>query len=183
MEYITVYEIEKNFFPYFILIPLVLLVLFGTLYYYLLKFQIKNILNIFLPIGIIFMLFLSIANIYGFIDTKTNIVEPYFNDEYFTVEGSVTNFKPLALHENGTESFVVNGVKFNYSKAAIEYVGYNKVFDEGGYIKKNGQNVRIRYIHDKTYDINVILKLEVLKTENQALESKKRQGTVLCLVY
>lgn len=118
-----------------------------------------------MPISFLLCLIIFIASIYDFIDVKNNVVKPYFNGEYYFVEGSVTNFEPLAAHGNGTECFEVDGVKFSYSRAAIEYVGYNKVFGEGGYIRKNGQNARIRYFYDETYDRNIILKLDVLKNE------------------
>lgn len=176
MEYITVYEIEKIFFPYYSFIPLILLALFGVLYYKLLTLHIKNILCVVLPVSILFMLFLCIANVYGFVNIKTNIVEPYFNGEYLTVEGNVANFKPLASHGKGTESFEVNGIKFNYSKTSVEYIGYNKVSNEGGYIKRNNQKVRIRYIYDKTYDTNLILKLEISNNSgDSSLRSEEKQ--------
>ena len=71
------------------------------------------------------------------------------------------NFEPLHFQGNGTESFEIDGIKFNYSKSSVEYVGYNTESSAGGYIKENGQNVRIGYMYDAVYDRNIILKLEI----------------------
>lgn len=165
MEYTTVYEIATTYFPMYYIIPFVLLVLFVFLFYKLFKLKIKNALCVILPLTIVLMSFLCVACVYDYIDTQNKIIEPYFAGEYKTVAGVVENFDPLPQNGNGTESFEVNGIKFDYSKSSIAYVGYNIESSAGGYISKNGQNVRIKYIYDDVYDRNLILKLEILNEQ------------------
>ena len=163
MEYITVYEIKNMFFPYMIFIPLLLLIIFGFLSYKAHKLRANIILSVILSTATIFMTTLCVANIYVFNDLKTNIIDSYFNGNFQAVEGTVQEFEPLPLNGNGTESFTVNGIEFKYSKSALTYVGYKTTAAEGGYITKNGQKVRIRYIYDYIYDNNIILKLDIEK--------------------
>jgi len=63
--------------------------------------------------------------------------------EYRTVEGVVENFRPLAAHGRGIESFEVKGVRFQYSPLALS-PGFNRAAAEGGPIA-NGVHVRIAY--------------------------------------
>lgn len=163
MEYITVYEIENIVFPYMILIPLVLLIIFSFLSYKANKLKANIILSIILSIATVSMTALCVANIYEFKNLKTNVLDLYFNGNYQTVEGTIEEFEPLPLNGNGTESFTVNGINFRYSKSALSYVGYKTTAAEGGYITENGQKIRIRYIYDYTYDNNIILKLDIEK--------------------
>lgn len=165
MEYTTVYEIATTYFPIYYIFPFVFLLLFAFLFYKLIKLKIKNALCVILPLAIALMSFLCIACVYDYIDTRNNIIKPYFDGEYKTVSGVVENFKPLPSKGNGTESFEVNGIEFEYSKSSIAYVGYNIESSAGGYINKNGQNVRLKYIYDDVYDRNLILKLEILNEQ------------------
>ena len=163
MEYITAYEIENNFFPYYILIPELLLIIFGFLAYKSIKLKYNKILSVLLSIITILSTTLCITSIYEFYNVKTNIVESYFAGEYLTVEGKIESFDPLSLNGNGTESFEVNGIEFRYSDSALNYIGYKTTSVEGGVITNNGQKVRIRYVYNDTYDMNIILKLDVEK--------------------
>lgn len=163
--YTTVYEINEHFFPYYIVIPLCLLIIFVLLYYYLKKYQIKNVLCVILPIATLFMLILCVASIYNFFDLRNNIVVPYFNGKYMSIEGIVENFEPIFPSGNGTESFEVDGIEFRYLKSFMEYIGYSKTSIDVGFIHKNGQKVRIRYIYDETYDVNIILRLEIAEND------------------
>lgn len=163
MEYITVYEIENITFPYMILIPLILLIIFGFLSYKAHKLKANIILSLVLSFATIFMTALCAANIYEFRNLKTNILDSYLNGDYQTVEGEIEEFEPLAPNGNGTESFTVDETKFRYSKSALSYVGYKTTAADGGYITENGQKVRIRYIYDETYNNNIILKLDIEK--------------------
>ena len=163
MEFITVYEIENIIFPYKIFIPLLLLSILVFLSYKSYKLKGHIILSIILSIATIFMTTLCVSNIYGFKNLKSNILDSYFKGNYQTVEGAVQDFEPLPLNGNGTESFTVNGIQFRYSNSALSYYGYKTTAAEGGYITKNGQNVRIKYIYDETYENNIILKLDIEK--------------------
>ena len=165
MEYTTVYEIATTYFPMYYIIPFILLLLFVFLFYKLLKFKIKNALCVILPLAIVLMSILCVACVYDYIDTQNKIIEPYFAGEYKTVAGVVEKFESLPPKGNGTESFEVNGIKFDYSKSSIAYAGYNIESSAGGYINKNGQNVRIRYVYDDVYNRNLILKLEILNEQ------------------
>jgi hypothetical protein len=164
MEYITVYEIENIFFPYMIFIPLLLLIIFVFLSYKSYKLKENIVLSIILSIATIFMTTLCVSHIYEFKNLKTNILDSYIKGNYETVEGTVQGFEPLPLNGNGTESFTVNGIQFRYSNSALSYIGYKTTAAEGGYITKNGQNVRIGYIYDDTYENNIILKLDIEKS-------------------
>ena len=163
MEYITVYEIENNFFPYYILIPTLLLIVFGFLAYKSIKLKYNKFISVLLTIITIFSTTLCITSIYNYYNIKTNIVDSYFAGEYLTVEGTIENFDPLSLNENGTESFEVNGIEFRYSDSALDYIGYKSTLTECGVITNNGQKVRIRYVYNDTYDMNIVLKLDIEK--------------------
>jgi len=73
------------------------------------------------------------------------------------VEGEVCDFIP-SMVINGTESFHINDVLFEYSNYEITFA-YRKTAFYNGFIKNDGQMVRIHYI---TRDnINYIFKIEI----------------------
>ena len=166
MNYITVYEISENYFPFHSLIPFMLLFVFMFLLFKAIKLKAKGITSFVLAVGIVLTGFICISNVYDWFYTKNNIIKPYFEGEYLTVAGEVENFEALHFHGNGTESFEIDGITFNYSKSSVKYVGYNTESSAGGYIKGNGQNVRIRYMYDTVYDRNIILKLEIEQSKS-----------------
>ena len=107
-------------------------------------------------LGAICIVFLSIS-----ITTITdyNNVQKLYRDGNITiVEGEVEDFIPMKLEGHSTESFIVNGVQFSYSRS-IPTNGYHLTMVDGGYIKENGQIVRIHYLNSK--GTNLILKLEI----------------------
>ena len=72
------------------------------------------------------------------------------------VVGEISEFVPRNTSNKIQESFVVNGVKFTYSRS----------LRTGAYVRGNeslaeGQKVRISYVYDKNWDMNLILKLEI----------------------
>lgn len=72
------------------------------------------------------------------------------------VEGEIKEFIARNSLKKIQESFVVDGIKFTYSRA----------LNTGAYVRKNdhleeGQYVRIFYVYDKNWDMNLILKLEI----------------------
>lgn len=74
------------------------------------------------------------------------------------VVGKIQEFVPRNTQPKVQESFIVNGVKFTY----------NSSLRTGAYVRgnetlKNGQNVKISYVYDKNWDMNLILKLEIKK--------------------
>ena len=65
----------------------------------------------------------------------------------------------LKWRGHNVEYFYVNDVYFEYSNE-VGY-GYNKPMIYGGFIKENGQLVRIAYISDSTNNHNIIVKIEI----------------------
>lgn len=49
------------------------------------------------------------------------------------------------MYDTSTDSFIVNGIKFKYTKGGNS-VYYGKIRREGGLIRKNNQKVKIDYI-------------------------------------
>jgi hypothetical protein len=74
------------------------------------------------------------------------IVNSYYNGRYLTVEGKVSDFKPVKMEDGREpESFKVNDISFEYS--SIEMIlSYNTVYSKDGVIMGNGQKVRIGYV-------------------------------------
>src|SRR5207253_555473 len=72
------------------------------------------------------------------------------------VEGIVHDFTPQPPADKGLESFMVNGIKFEYSVATIT-PGFNNVSTHGGPINKNGIQARIHYTKDPSTNRNMIL--------------------------
>ena len=56
--------------------------------------------------------------------------------------GSFVSKKPIS---GDTESFSINGIEFFYNNHNEEYY-YSKCAFDGGYIKKNGQEVELWYV-------------------------------------
>jgi hypothetical protein len=78
------------------------------------------------------------------------------------VEGLTSDFKPSPRNDKGAESFTVNGVRFEYSAAAVT-PGYNWTSNHGGPINRDGLPVRVHYFTETDLGDNIILKLEVGK--------------------
>lgn len=87
-----------------------------------------------------------------------NIQKIYNDRNWLIVEGEVEDFIPMELEGHSSESFTVNGVNFTYSRSAPTY-GYHLAKVDGGYIKGNGQKIRIHYVNYNNN--NLILKLEI----------------------
>lgn len=89
-------------------------------------------------------------------------VEAYRHGEYLTVEGYVESFDPQQIHVNGdTESFVINGVKFKYSAATVQF-GYHNAWPHNKIIAGDGQHLRIGYIYYDNFYGNIIVYIEEL---------------------
>ena len=162
MEFEIVYRLTDNlWFLLLFLLPLVFLflglalVLKPSWFRNLSKFGRLIIGPIFITISLLVTVFFM-ANI---ILQYNNIVKPYMNNEYLIVEGEVQDFVPGSDDwGNDTESFTVNGIKFEYSQPSAAF-GYRRYAENGGVIKGNGQYVRIGYvIYD---DENVIVLIEI----------------------
>jgi len=73
--------------------------------------------------------------------------------EYGIEEGIVSQFRPMPIGEHATESFVVNGRRFEYAQSVI-YVGFHQTAVAAGPIAE-GARVRIRHVGP------IIVRLEI----------------------
>ena len=107
-------------------------------------------------------LFLGVAVLAGIgqITTGNALVEHYKNGEYETVEGVVEEFDPMPAEGHKLESFVIGGVRFEYSDYR-DQPGYHRTKSHQGVITGNGQRLRIRYTWTQSHG-NVILYIEEL---------------------
>lgn len=97
--------------------------------------------------GVIFLVFAACWAVLAFMnsyDAYRHLRTALARGEYKTIEGVVENFRPLATHGQGVESFEVRGVRFQYAPAALS-PGFNRAAAEGGPIA-NGIHVRIAYV-------------------------------------
>ena len=62
----------------------------------------------------------------------------------------------MSVNRKKPEHFEVDGVKFHYNAAML-----TGAFNQPNSLIKDGLLVRISYIYDKNWDMNLILKLEV----------------------
>jgi hypothetical protein len=87
------------------------------------------------------------------------------------VSGKVSDFYPAsylgctsdqyAIFKADPERFYVDDTYFKYDTLHLWYPGYRKTYYRGGYIRSNGQIVRITYYYDMKKMENIIIKLEV----------------------
>ena len=98
-------------------------------------------------------LFLSL---FTFFSTVSEYRSIYKNGSYNTVEGIVSDFKPMPLRgdESARESFNVNGITFNISNHS-ETAAYSKRRIDGSPIK-NGVYLKLYYFDKKISDNNII---------------------------
>lgn len=94
------------------------------------------------------------------------IIHTYKKGDFKSVEGYVENFVPASMGGEDTEdteeeSFDIKGVHFSYGDRFIKKFGYHRPSTQGGYIKKDGQYIKLGYID--TDNGNVIVKIEERK--------------------
>jgi hypothetical protein len=114
-----------------------------------------------LIIGFVLMILVNVLIVIGYLNSRNMLYKSYKKGDYLTVEGEVKDFHPISVYGHDVEYFYVNGVYFEYSNA-VGY-GYNKPMIYGGYIKENGQLVKISYINDSTTNFNTIVKLKIVE--------------------
>ena len=86
------------------------------------------------------------------------LVDSYRTGNALTVKGKVEEFHPMPETLHDTESFSINGIEFSYNNHNEEYY-YSKCAFDGGYIKKNGQEVELWYVE---YDgVNYIVRIDI----------------------
>ena len=93
-------------------------------------------------------------------------IHAYKQGDYKSVEGYVENFTPASSggedqEDMEEESFDINGVHFSYGDKFIKKFGYHLPSTQGGYIKRDGQYLKLGYITtEKGY---VIVKIQERK--------------------
>ena len=104
---------------------------------------------------IIWMLFvwgtIELFHVYILLKDHYYIYMPYKQNKYSVVEGYTQDYHTGSVNE----TFKVNGVDFFYRSINAQ-IGYTKIREEGGKIRKNNQHVIIEYI-DTDYRGNVIV--------------------------
>lgn len=98
-----------------------------------------------------------------FIFGYMQIIYTYKQGDYKTVEGYVENFVPASDggeddEDMEEESFDIKGVHFSYGDRFIKKFGYHLPSTQGGYIKEDGQYLKIGYI--ETDKGHVIVRIE-----------------------
>lgn len=160
MMEIVLYEYHLNFSDYLLnLIPLVLGIAFLHIFVLSIKDKSKETKrfvriisgSIGLIIGVLSLVIfvsLTISMSLEHTDYKNRLA----NNDVQIVEGYVENFHPQPFEGHDTESFEINGVKFEYSDYII-INGYHKSASHGGVITHNGQYLKIKYIVDEYNDV------------------------------
>ncbi len=103
------------------------------------------------------------------------VIQAYKQGNYKNVEGYVENFVPASSggedqEDMEEESFDVKGVHFSYGDKFIKKFGYHRPSTQGGYIKKDGQYLKIGYIStEKGY---VIVKIQERKNNKNNFTTK-----------
>lgn len=163
-KYITVYDYTLQGGERFEFFPIIFFFIgIGVFYYnYKKSGKIKNFKGIFSIIFIAFSLLLSILFTSQYIQSKKNVEKAIENKDYHITEGVIENFVPMPKEGHSFENFTVKGTWFQYSDySPIE--GFHNAKSLGGPIQGNGQYVRVTYY--APYGLNMIIKLEVGKTQ------------------
>jgi hypothetical protein len=168
-DYQTLFEYEISGSVLINLIVIVIFLLAGLAVVYYAKKIIKNYSfyrQIILFFGYIFSgmatLFLIIAIVKApqIISDERYFRNPIETKNYSIVEGVTESFSPMPENGHGNESFIVNGIRFEYSDYNV-IKGYHQTSRNKGLITRNGQMVRISYF---TIDNeNLIQKIEIKK--------------------
>lgn len=110
----------------------------------------KNLIaRVFSVIFIVTFLLASVS--YGF--TYSYLKNAYKNDTCMTVRGEVQLYNGNLTSDSKTESFVIDGVYFEYSRSDLLSHGYHRIYEDGGVITGNGQELVIRYVNDGSRNI------------------------------
>jgi hypothetical protein len=167
MEYITVYDLSYQTMHFFWAVPLV--VLFFALAYLRYSILVTDWASIkkgeggieivyalaFVSLAVYMTVSITPPSIRNYLETS----RIYYNQEYKVVEGEIEGFIPRLPDRRNNESFIVKGIKFEYSDSDLSYYGFNNTSSQGGPITGNGQLVRLAYI--TVEERNVILKIEM----------------------
>ena len=162
--YHVIYDISENEYHfingYLIVSILVLAVMIGTLFYTIESYKMKKKRSVYR--SILFMIFLSyflkfFSMLYWYTYQRENTLKLEVNQSQEVV-GEIEQFIPLRESRNQPCSFQVNGIKFQLYPAAR-----TGALRDISYPLKDGDKVRIQYLYDNNYKMNLILKLEISK--------------------
>ena len=163
MDYKTVFEITDKGFEMITLMPLLFVIVGIGISWFNIKYNKSTSpkRKFTIVFGFIFSGFAFVMLLFTVpseIANRNRTQKIFENKEYKVVEGIIENFHPMPHSGHDHESFIVNGVHFEYSDFYIFY-GFNNTASHGGPLKQNGQEVRLSYI---TVDgENRILKIEL----------------------
>ncbi len=171
MDYVTIYQYTFPGTKLIHFIPLTLFAIVGFSIAFLVKKTFKNYslqrqlmmflgysVGIITSIGIILFLFHVPSILKYEKDLKINIR----TNNYLFVEGKVENYNLVGDYFNNTESFTINGVKFEFSDN-IPIDGFHKTAFSHGPINRNGIHLKVYYL--RLNGENAIMKLEILQKD------------------
>jgi len=162
--YQVIYDVNKEEYQYFngdLIMPIILLIIMlGAILIVVNGYKTRKKRSTFG--GIIFIIFLgyflkNFSLLYLYEAKRANHLKSNVKKSH-EVEGSIKNFIPLSSNRKQLCSFEINGTKFQFSPAMR-----TGNFDFTKHLSQNGQRVRIKYLYDDVWKMNLILKLEVLK--------------------
>ncbi len=161
MGYTTVYEVTSEAsVPD--LLPIIIglaLILFSLLFFLHPRVKASTIMKCFglawLTLATLLTAVISGLSIYD----KWELNKAYRGGRFTVVEGRVENFVPISPGGKGTETFTVDGVRFQYSDNEITGA-YNKTLSHGGEIAPD-RTVRLSYVENRRIKRNLIVKVEV----------------------
>ena len=107
------------------------------IWYSILKFFLKAV-GIFC---ILITIHTTVLNIKDYSEKRSALA----NNQVYVVEGFVENFHPKLFAGHDTESFEINGVRFEYPTFAT-INGYDTPACNGGVITESGQHLLIKYV-------------------------------------
>ena len=161
--YQVIYDINKQEHQYFngdIIVPIILLIIIiGTVFFIIDRYKTKKKRSLYR--GIIFIIFLgyffkNFSMLYLYEYQRLNSFKLKVNRSHEVI-GSIKKFIPLSPNRKQPCSFEVNGIKFQFSPSAR-----TGALTSTSYPLKNGQKVKIKYLYDDNWKMNMILKFEIL---------------------
>lgn len=167
MEFITVYEYTLECTKLWHLLPLLILSFIGFFF----AFRIKSMfLSFSYPRQFIMffcyllggiptiMAIVMLFNVPAILKNEQILRNAVLSKDFNTTEGKVEEYSIKQVSGQNIESFIVNGVKFEYSDF-VDKIGFNQTSSNNGPVKRNGQYLKISYI--VLNNEKLILKLEV----------------------
>jgi len=123
-------------------------------------------------VGFVVVVLWTVIILYATLQSYISVRNTLASGNYSTVQGHITDFKPLLQGRTGDESFTVQGKTFSYSDHGL-IAGFNKTKREGNQLKE-GMEVRVTYINDK------ILRIEIAEPMKDSIsrETEKEEHEI-----